>query len=113
MVKKVKSQLKALFSNVSDPISNMGFLTTFKLPCNSNRIHEKAAMWSVLFLEQNGLATILNSYMSAATHIALVVASENTVEPATRKKLLRSYLEIVKNLLKNLQTISQLFIWTP
>lgn len=42
MMKNIKSQMKAHFSDPSDSISIIDFLTTFRLACNINRIHEEA-----------------------------------------------------------------------
>lgn len=44
IMKKVKSQIKAHFFDPKDPISIVGFLATFKLPCDMDKIHEGATM---------------------------------------------------------------------
>lgn len=44
MVKKVKSQIKAYFFFHSNPITIISFLPCFKLACDTNHIHEGAAM---------------------------------------------------------------------
>lgn len=100
IIKKVKSSIKALFFDISDPKFMIGFLSTFKLASNSSRIYEKTTMRDLPFLVKNALGTTLNSRISAATHTTPVVASVNKVEPTTQKKLLCSYLEIVNCFLK-------------
>lgn len=75
MVKKIKMDVKADCFNPRNPISIMGFLSTFKLSCNISRIHEGASMWVFPFFVENALATSLNSGISAATRIKLIVAS--------------------------------------
>lgn len=42
LIKKVQSQMKAHFFDSKDSISIVGFLDTFKLPCDANRIQEGA-----------------------------------------------------------------------
>lgn len=102
LMNKVESQTKAQFFDPGDPIFIIGFLPTFKLPCNTNHIHEEAAMWVLPFIVYNALATKLNSRMSAVTHIAPVFASVKTIEPTTQKKCFRSYPEVVIYLHKKL-----------
>lgn len=99
MVKYVKLQIKALFFNPSNPISITGFLDTVKLACDTNCIHEQEEMEVLSFRFKIALLTTLNSFMSGGTHNAPVVASVNTVEPTTEKKLLCSYQDIVNYLL--------------
>lgn len=45
MVNKDMSQINAHIFNLGDPISISAFLATFKLTCDTNRIHEEAAVW--------------------------------------------------------------------
>lgn len=59
-VKKVKSQMKAKFPDQSNSISIIGFVTTFKFACDTNRIHEKAVMLALPFLIKNGIELALN-----------------------------------------------------
>lgn len=66
----------------------------------NRRIHEEAAMWILPFFVKDALATILNNCVSAATHIAPVIASVNTIEPMIQKKRFRSNLEVVNYLVK-------------
>lgn len=49
MVKNMKLQVEAHFFDSKNLISSIGFLTTFKLACNMNNIHEEIGMWVFLF----------------------------------------------------------------
>lgn len=100
MERKVKSQVKAHFFNPTDPISIIAFPFTLKLACDTNRIHEVAAMWVLSLSVKNALATTLNSRMSAVTHIAFVVALVTPVKLTTQKKHLCSYPEVANYLHK-------------
>lgn len=44
-VKKVKLQMKAQFLDTKALMSGIGFLGTFKIGCDTNRIHKGADMW--------------------------------------------------------------------
>lgn len=44
MLKKVNLQMNAHFSGPGDPVSIIRFLATFKLACDTNHIHEGAAL---------------------------------------------------------------------
>lgn len=88
MVRKVKLQIKAHFFNPCDQISIISFPTTFRLPCDTNRMLEHVAVCLVPILVQNTFATTLNSLMSAETPIVPVVVAVSLVEPMTQKKLL-------------------------
>lgn len=57
-------------------------------------------MWILPFFVKNTHSTTIKSRMSAATHIAPVVASVNTIERMTQNKFLRYYLEVVIYLVK-------------
>lgn len=56
-------------------------------------------MWVLAFIAKNALSTMLNSRMSAGTHIVPAVALENTVELTTQKNLSRSNSEVANYLL--------------
>lgn len=73
--------MKAHFFDTSDPISIIGFLATFKFACDTNRIHERADMWVLYFCEENILASILISRMSAAFNNTPAVAFIRLTEP--------------------------------
>lgn len=45
IVKKIKSEINAHFFDSKDSISNIGFIATFNLASDNNRIHDEAAMW--------------------------------------------------------------------
>lgn len=102
LVMKIKSQMKAHFFDPKDPISIIGFLATFKLACDTNKIHEGVAMWVLSHYLKDTLANALNSRMCAEDRSASLPASERN-EPRSRK-LLRSYPEVVNYLFKKIST---------
>lgn len=59
----------------SDPISILGFLTTFKLACDANRIHEGAAMWAMLSFVADLAAASPNSRMVKSDGTTIAVAT--------------------------------------
>lgn len=61
--KKLRSQMKVHTFNPSDLILILGFLTTFKLACDTNLIHKLAAMWAMLRFVSNCVAASLKSCM--------------------------------------------------
>lgn len=81
MVKKIKSQMSVHFFSFSKTISTIAFLATFKLAGGSNRIHNGAAMWELLFYVNNALKSTLNNLTSAATKIAIIFGFVHSVEP--------------------------------
>lgn len=96
--------MKAHFIVPSDPISPSGFLATPRIACETNRIHEKAAMRVLPFFVKNALASPSNSCMSAATNTAPKVAFAQSAEPIKQKKLLLPYPVVDNYLLKNFAT---------
>lgn len=98
MLMKFESLVEAHFFDPSDPISITCFLAKFKVACDTNRIHEEAAMWVLLFFYNNKLATALNSRKPRATHSASVVASLNTAE-LTRQRMLHCSYAVEANIL--------------
>lgn len=87
MVKKIKSQKKAPILNQSDSFSIIKFLVIFKLACDNNRNHKKAALCVLPFFVKNAHSTILNSSMPAAAHNAPLVSSVKTTKPLIQNKL--------------------------
>lgn len=83
MVKNVRLQMKVHSFDPSDPTSTIDFLATFKHGCDTNRIHEKAAIRVLLFFTQNALALILNSCVFAATNITPALASAHSRDAKT------------------------------
>lgn len=61
------------------------FLHFMQTDVRHQLIYEEVAMWVLPFFETIAFVTMLHSCMSAATHIALVVSSINTVEPTTKR----------------------------
>lgn len=103
--------MNASFVDLSRPISITIFFATFQLACDTNSTHWGAAMIVLPFLVKSSLATTLNSRMSAAAHISLVFASDNTTKLQIQKKLLRSNPKVINFLLKkfpNDQTIAEM-----
>lgn len=95
-----KSQRQAYFFKSRESTSIIGFLAKFELAGDFNRNHDGAAAYIFSFLEKNALGTTLNSRMSAATNIAPVLASVNTCESTSQKKLLCFYLEVANYFLE-------------
>lgn len=113
MVEKVRFQMKTHFLDLSDPISIICFLSTIKLACSTNRIHEEAAMRVLPFFDKTASTLTLTWCMSAATNITPLIASVHFVESLRQKKLLWSYAEVVNYLLKKFSNTEQLRKWTP
>lgn len=103
MVKKVKSQMKAPFFNLKEPIFIIGFLTTFKLACNTDNIRDGAAMRLVPHYVNETLANELNSRMCATDKSSPITSSVRNVENWSHN-LLGSYSEVVNYLLKRFAT---------
>lgn len=57
---RLKVQIKASIFVSFDPISIMGVLSTFQLACDTNRIHERAAMQLLPFFMKKPDAAALN-----------------------------------------------------
>lgn len=66
--------MKEQLFDPSNSISIIEFLTTFNLVCDTSHNHERAAMWLLSFFFRKILATTLNSSISAAAHINMIVA---------------------------------------
>lgn len=103
LVKKIKSQMKAHFFDPKDPIFIIGFLATFELTCDTNKIHEGAAMWVLPHFVKETIANALNSRMCAEDRTAPLVATVRH-DKIRHQKLLRSYPEVVNYLLKKFAT---------
>lgn len=63
------------FCNPKDLISTTGFSTTFKLGCNSNKIHLGPAMWFLPYYVQKSLAKMLSIGMCAERPLVPLAAS--------------------------------------
>lgn len=77
----------------------IGFMTTFRLACDTNYIHKEAVIWVLPHFVHENLANVLNSCMCADDKPTPFVALKRSQEPRSRK-LLRSSAEVVKDLLK-------------
>lgn len=60
---KLHKQMRTRTFYPADPISVLGFLTTFKLQCNAKRVNECAAMLEMPIFVAGHLACSLKSYM--------------------------------------------------
>lgn len=99
LVKKAMSQMKAYFSDPKDPIFVIVILATFKFVCNSNKIHERAALLVLPHYVQGSLANKLISCMCAENWLVTLPASVRNKQHKPRK-LLRSNPEVVNHLFK-------------
>lgn len=88
--------MKAHHFNSSDAISIICSLAFFKLMCETIHFHEEAEILVPAFFVRNGFSKTFNSSMSAAKHIAPVIASVNTAKPTTQKIVLPNYPEVVR-----------------
>lgn len=95
--------MKAHFFNPKDPISITGFLATFKLVYDTNKIHEGAAIWVLLHYVHKALANALDSRMCVEDRHTSIAASVRDQEPRSRN-LLRSYPEVVNYMLEKFAT---------
>lgn len=103
MVKKFKWQMKEYFFDPKYPICINGFLATFQLAFDTNRIQEGAAMWLLPDYVNETVANELNNLICATDKHSFIAASVRNVDIQSRK-LLRSYPIVVSYLLKKLAT---------
>lgn len=93
--------MKEYFFNLSDSISFIGFLATFKHACKANRIDEGAAKRVLPFLVKSALPSSFDRRTSAVANIAPMAASVQSAESLKQQnKLLWSYSKVVSYLLK-------------
>lgn len=95
--------MEAHFSDPENPISIIGFLSTFKRVCDTNDIPEGVAMLVLSHYVKEILANSLNSRMCAENRLPPFVAFVSNKE-MRRGKLLRSYPQIVDYLFKKYKT---------
>lgn len=74
----MKSQRKALFFDLKDPILIIGFLATLKFANDSNNINEGTAMWAFLEYVMKALANVLISHLFAEDRLSPIVTSVHT-----------------------------------
>lgn len=99
--------MKATFFDQKNSISIVGFMATLKLACNSNKIHEGAAMRVFPHFVQDSLAIILDSRMCAENWIATPVAFVQNEQYRSRK-LERWSKKVISYLLTKTQLTKQL-----
>lgn len=90
--REVKNE-RALFRNESHT-SIIGFLTTFKRACDTNHVHEEAAIWVLPHCVEETLANALNSCMCTEDRLSAFATSVRN-EDTRSSRLLRSYAEVV------------------
>lgn len=78
----------------------IGYLATFKLTCDSNRIQERAAMWVLPHYVNETPANALNSSMCATDKSSPINATVRNADNRSRK-LLQSNPELVSSLPKH------------
>lgn len=83
--KNAKLQKKAHFFNPELPIAIFGFLTIFKLACDTNPTHEGAVIWVLPHFVHKTLAIALSSHMYAEKSIAMFASSVRNRERRSRK----------------------------
>lgn len=59
--KGLQVQMNTTIFHPYDPISIIPFLSSFKLACDTNGIHEIAAMWLLHFFLEKQAAAVVNS----------------------------------------------------
>lgn len=84
----------------ADPIAILGSLTTYRLACNANRIHEREAMWAMPHFVADQVASSLNDRMVQADEIKGMGTTVNSNGTALHVHRLRLYSEVVNHLLK-------------
>lgn len=99
IVMKIESKMKAQLVHPNEFMSVVGFMATFKLSCNTNQIHEEAAMWALLHFVIWTHTNALNSRMNAMDKFPFIVVPVHNVDDHYRK-LMISHLDVVKNLRK-------------
>lgn len=81
------------YFDTHDPISVLGFFKTFKITCDSNKVHEGTAMWTLPNFLKKLVGYTFTSRIRAPSH------SNRTVD-----KKLTSYLAVVNHLLETYAT---------
>lgn len=102
--------MKARLFAQKGSVSIIGFLPTFNLAWDTNRILEEAAMRVLPFFARNTSTFVLNSRMPAATNVAPAVSFVNSAEQLRHKKLLQPYPEVSNYLLGRVAN-NQAFFW--
>lgn len=93
-------QIKALLIDPSEPILIIEFLAIFELTCDTNRIHEEAAMQVPFFFVKDASALTLDKRMSAATKIRATARPVYSAEPLWQGKLFWPYLKVINYILR-------------
>lgn len=86
-VKKSSSKTKALFFDPKYLIFIISFMATLNLACNSDSIHEEAAMWVILYYVPENLKIALSIHMNAKHRLASIVAIVRNKQRWPREQL--------------------------
>lgn len=99
--------MKAQFLSPKDPWSNIVFFATTKLTWDKSKSVKSAAMWALLYFVQQTVSNECNSRMCAEDWTAPPTATVrySNIRP---RKLLCSYLENVRYLLKKYETNAEI-----
>lgn len=92
MWRRFEVQLESQMLDGSDTGSILGFLPVFQMNCDTNRIHECAAMWLFHFSRKTRRSPPQRTYLSVQ------------LEPRSQKGKLTSYCEVVNFLLTTYAT---------
>ena len=88
-------QLRGINFNGSDPVSIINFLSTFQTACNTNGVHEGAAMWIFQFFLKDAAKALVKSRTTA---------TKKKRRKSSSADRLTSYSEVVHFLLKTYAT---------
>lgn len=75
----------------------IAILTTFTLPCNSNKIHKEAATCNLPHFVKKPVANALNDDMSVESWLSLLTVSVQSKQHQSCN-ILRSYRDVLSNL---------------
>jgi len=92
MVRRMDVQMKSQIFDPVDPITILSFLPAFKTACDSNGIHEGAAMWLFqYFVKKTTKAAIVARTTAGSTGDGKTPGSHLTNYPAVVQFLLKTY----------------------
>jgi len=92
MTRRMEVQLKSQIFDPMDPITILSFLPAFKTACDSNGIHEGAAMWLFqFFVKKTAKAALSARTTTVSASGGKTKASQLTSYPAVVQFLLRTY----------------------
>lgn len=74
MSKRMTARMKPHTFDPFDLVSIIGFMCKFKLECDSNRIHERVALWLFHFFMQKSTSSALQTWMASKRKSRIKVA---------------------------------------